>query len=97
MTPPGSPVWLDDTVNMDYAVRRILWGKVINLGQTCIAPDYLLCNKATEARFLALAKQVLKEWFGDKPEEAPELGRMVNQRHFEWVLGRAAVGCGGVG
>ncbi|XP_043241338.1 aldehyde dehydrogenase, dimeric NADP-preferring-like isoform X6 [Amphibalanus amphitrite] len=80
-----SPVWLDETVNMDYAVRRILWGKVINLGQTCIAPDYLLCTKATEARFLAMAKQVLKEWFGDKPEEAVELGRIVNQRHFERV------------
>jgi len=80
-----SPVYLDNTVNMDYAVRRILWGKVINLGQTCIAPDYLLCDKQTEARFLALAKTVLHEWFGDKPEEAPELGRIINKRHFERV------------
>ncbi|XP_037069044.1 aldehyde dehydrogenase family 3 member B1-like isoform X1 [Pollicipes pollicipes] len=80
-----SPVYLDDSVNMDYAVRRILWGKVINLGQTCIAPDYLLCNKATEARFLRQAKQVLHEWFGGKPEDASELGRIVNKRHFERI------------
>lgn len=72
---------------MDYATRRILWGKIINLGQTCIAPDYLLCDKATEARFLEKAREVLLEWFQEKPENSPDLGRIVNKRHFESVAG----------
>ena len=42
-----SPVFIGDDCNIDVATRRILWGKMINLGQTCIAPDYVLCSKVT--------------------------------------------------
>ena len=42
-----SPVFIGDDCNIDVATRRILWGKMINLGQTCIAPDYILCSKVT--------------------------------------------------
>ncbi|XP_037091470.1 aldehyde dehydrogenase family 3 member B1-like [Pollicipes pollicipes] len=80
-----SPVYLDDSVDMEYAARRILWGKVVNLGQTCIAPDYLLCSKATEAAFVAQARHVLHQWFGARPEEAASLGRIVNSGHFARV------------
>ena len=47
-----SPVFMDDTVDYDIAVRRLLWGKFINAGQTCIAPDYLLCSKGELAKLL---------------------------------------------
>ena len=46
-----SPVFIDDNCNLDVATRRILWGKMINLGQTCIAPDYILCSKVTRTSF----------------------------------------------
>merc|ERR1719491_1540341 len=63
--------------------RRILWGKMINLGQTCIAPDYVLCSKKTQEKFVEKVKEVAKEWFGENPEESPDLCRVVSDRHFD--------------
>lgn len=53
-----SPVYMDDTVNIEIATRRILWGKCMNAGQTCIAPDYLLCSKLVQERFVTTAQKV---------------------------------------
>lgn len=82
-----SPVYLDNSVNFDVAVRRILWGKLINAGQTCIAPDYLLCSKEVEKKFVAKAKEVLKDFYGDDPKSSPDLCRIVNDRHVERLAG----------
>ena len=57
-----SPLYLDSTVDIAIATRRILWGKFINAGQTCIAPDYVLCTKEMQAKFIEEAKIVLQEW-----------------------------------
>lgn len=45
-----SPVYVDESVDMTIAARRIIWGKMVNCGQTCIAPDYILCNKSTRVK-----------------------------------------------
>ena len=68
------------------AAKRLLWGKVINLGQTCIAPDYVLCSKATEAKLVTEFRSLLKEWFGDRPKESKDMCRIVTDRHFERLL-----------
>ncbi len=81
-----SPVFIDDNCNIDTAVKRIVWGKMINLGQTCIAPDYLLCSKSVEAKFVAKTKEVLKEWFGQNVENSPDLCRIVTDRHFDRLV-----------
>ncbi|KAG0730487.1 Fatty aldehyde dehydrogenase [Chionoecetes opilio] len=78
-----SPVYIDDSVDMEVAVRRILWGKCINLGQTCIAPDYILCSKAVQGRFVEVARKVLEEWYGANPKASPDLCRVVNERHVD--------------
>ncbi|XP_026473132.1 aldehyde dehydrogenase, dimeric NADP-preferring isoform X2 [Ctenocephalides felis] len=78
-----SPVYLDNTADIEIATRRILWGKCINAGQTCIAPDYLLCSKEVEERFLNCAKQVFKEWYGDDVSASPDLCRIITDRHFQ--------------
>lgn len=65
------------------ATKRILWGKLINLGQTCIAPDYILCSKEMQEEFLKTAKRVLKEWYGDDARESKDLCRIVAERHVE--------------
>lgn len=57
-----SPLYLDSTVDIGIATRRILWGKFINAGQTCIAPDYILCTKEMQAKFIEEAKVILLEW-----------------------------------
>lgn len=68
---------------MDLAVKRIVWGKMLNLGQTCVAPDYILCSKQIEGRFIEIAKKVIEEFFGSDPESSPDLSRIVNEHHFE--------------
>lgn len=92
-----SPVYIDDSVDMDMAVKRILWGKCINLGQTCIAPDYVLCSKAVQEKFVAKAKQILDEWYGPNPKASPDLCRIVSEKHLDRIAeylkeGTVAVG-----
>ena len=81
-----SPVYIDDNCNLETVVKRLLWGKMVNLGQTCVAPDYVLCSKNTQNKVLSLTKQVMKEWFGDKPIDSPDLGRVISERHFDRLL-----------
>ena len=81
-----SPVFIDENCNIDVATRRILWGKMVNLGQTCIAPDYILCSKKMEAKFIEKTKQVVKEWFGENPKLSPDLCRVVTDRHFDRLV-----------
>ncbi|CAH2089350.1 unnamed protein product [Euphydryas editha] len=77
-----SPVYIDNSVDMEITVKRILWGKFINVGQTCIAPDYILCSKEVQEKFVEFAKNILKEWYGEDPQKSPDLCRIINNRHF---------------
>lgn len=78
-----SPCYVDETADLDMAVRRILWGKLCNLGQTCIAPDYILCPRAVQDGLVNKVKEVLKEWYGEDLKKSPHLGRIVAERHIE--------------
>lgn len=78
-----SPVYICDSADLDVTAKRLVWAKMINLGQTCIAPDYIICSKATEAKFIAKAKQILKDWYGQDSQKSPNLCRIVNKRNFE--------------
>jgi aldehyde dehydrogenase (NAD+) len=80
-----SPAIIDSTANLRDAARRIAFGKFINNGQTCIAPDYLLIEKGVREEFLKLLGERIDELFGDgKPvsESSAEYGRIVNAKHF---------------
>ncbi|PSN35886.1 Fatty aldehyde dehydrogenase [Blattella germanica] len=92
-----SPVYIDDTADLDISVRRILWGKCLNAGQTCIAPDYVLCPKSIQSKFIDKAKSVLKEWYGNDVKSSPDLGRIVSERHYKRLVpllenGKVAIG-----
>jgi acyl-CoA reductase-like NAD-dependent aldehyde dehydrogenase len=95
-----SPVYVDDSVDMNIAARRIIWGKMVNCGQTCIAPDYVLCSKSTREKLVEKFREILLEWYGADPQKSPDLCRIVNVRHFkrlEGLLnggGKAAIGGG---
>lgn len=78
-----SPCYIDESADFEIATKRILWGKCVNLGQTCIAPDYVLCSKAAESAFVKTAKAVLKDWYGDDLQGNVDLTRIVNERHFK--------------
>lgn len=78
-----SPCYLDSTVDIPTAAKRIIWGKLINSGQTCIAPDYLLCTKEVQTIFIEEARKVIKEWYSDNPRDSPDLCRIINQANFQ--------------
>ncbi|XP_066256738.1 aldehyde dehydrogenase, dimeric NADP-preferring-like [Euwallacea similis] len=78
-----SPCYIDDSVNYKVAAKRIMWGKVVNAGQTCVAPDYLLCTKEVEQKFIKAAKEVLLEFFGENPKESAYYGRIIADRHIQ--------------
>ena len=77
-----SPCIVDADINLEHTARRITWGKFINSGQTCIAPDYLLVDKTIKKDLIENIKNCLKEFYGDDPENNPDYGRIINQKQF---------------
>jgi len=80
-----SPVILDAEVNLKVSLRRILWGKLINAGQTCIAPDYLLIDRKIYPKALKIMVEILEHWF-DSFDYA-SYAKIVNQKHYDRILG----------
>ncbi|MBD2344041.1 aldehyde dehydrogenase family protein [Anabaena subtropica] len=80
-----SPCIVDTDINLEHTARRITWGKFINSGQTCIAPDYLLVNQKIKKDLIAALQKKLKEFYGDNPAESPDYGRIISHKHFERV------------
>jgi aldehyde dehydrogenase (NAD+) len=78
-----SPCIVDDTANIKLAAKRIVWGKCINGGQTCIAPDYLLIHKKSKDKFVAAFKEEIKKAYGENPAESKDFPRIVNERNFD--------------
>lgn len=78
-----SPIIVDETANLPLAARRIAFGKVLNAGQTCVAPDYLMIEKSVEAPFIEEYKKALADFF---PEgDMSGMVRIINDKHFERV------------
>lgn len=77
-----SPCILDRNVDLAVAVRRIIWGKFFNAGQTCIAPDYLLVHDDIKDAFFVEAKRVLERFYGTNPQKSDSFARIINKRHF---------------
>ena len=74
---------MDDTVDLTLAAKRIVWGKMINLGQTCVAPDYVLCNSAVMQKLVAKINETTQEFFGpmEGREKNADLCRIINDRY----------------
>ncbi|XP_066140654.1 aldehyde dehydrogenase, dimeric NADP-preferring-like [Euwallacea fornicatus] len=81
-----SPVYLDDSADVVLAAKRIMWGKCVNAGQSCIGPDYLLCSEFIRDKFIQAAKVAVKEWYGGDVANSPDFCRIVNGNHFKRVL-----------
>ena len=77
-----SPCIVDEDIHLEYAASRITWGKFINCGQTCIAPDYLLVNKKIKDKLLIAIKKTLKDFYGEDPSKSADYPRIINARHF---------------
>ena len=78
-----SPCIVDETANVELAAKRIAWGKAMNSGQTCIAPDYLLVHESVKERFAAAFQTQLRELYGDNPSQNPAYPKIINQRQYD--------------
>ncbi|MDA8314215.1 MAG: aldehyde dehydrogenase family protein [Actinomycetota bacterium] len=89
-----SPALVDADADVDVAARRIAWGKFLNAGQTCVAPDYVLVHERVERRFLDALERTLRAFYGDDPHRSRDYARIVNDRHFERLSGLLATTSG---
>lgn len=82
-----SPCIVDETAKLPLAAKRIVWGKYLNLGQTCVAPDYILCAESIRDKLVEEIKKQIEIQFGKSPLENDNYGKMINRKHFDRVLG----------
>jgi len=80
-----SPCIVCADANIDIAVKRIVYGKMLNTGQTCVAPDYVLVDESIKQAFVDKLVTRIIELFGDNAFDSPALGRIVNQRHTQRI------------
>lgn len=81
-----NPCIVDDDIHLEHTIRRIAWGKFINAGQTCIAPDYLLVNQKIKVKLLNNLEKCLQEFYGEHPEKSPDYARIISQKHFDNLI-----------
>ena len=82
-----SPCIVDETADIELAARRIVFGKFLNCGQTCVAPDYILCQEGVKPRLLAALRREIERQCGKAPLQDPDYGRIVNAKHFDRLCG----------
>jgi aldehyde dehydrogenase (NAD+) len=77
-----SPAIVDRDTDLDATARRITWGKFLNAGQSCLAPDYVLVHRDAEEALLARLTQAVRDFYGADPHQSPDYARIVNDRHL---------------
>ena len=98
-----SPAIVAADADIEVAARRIAWGKFLNAGQTCVAPDYVLVDAKVEDEFMGAMLRAVHDFYGDDPLASPDYGRIVNTRHWDRLTGLLDGGgfestiCGGHG
>ena len=83
------PVIIDNTCDIKLSARRIAWGKFINAGQTCVAPDYILAHEDILDNLVLELQKSIWQFFGDNPENSPDYGRIINQAHLKRLINLA--------
>lgn len=82
-----SPCIVDSSADIGLAAKRIVFGKYLNCGQTCVAPDYILCEKSVKAELVSEVIRQIKKQYGEKPLENKDYGKIINEKHFNRICG----------
>ena len=93
-----SPCIVDDSAKISLAAKRIVFGKFLNCGQTCVAPDYILCDKKIKDKLAGALKKEIKKQYGENPLDNPDYGKMISKKHFDRVrslINNKKIICGG--
>jgi aldehyde dehydrogenase (NAD+) len=81
-----NPCIIDETANIKLAAKRIVWGKFLNAGQTCIAPDYILIQEGMKNHFVNYIKKEITKAYGDIPKKSPDFARIVNEKNWHRLV-----------
>ncbi len=82
-----SPCIVEKTANLKLAAKRIVFGKFLNCGQTCVAPDYIYCDRAVKDRLVKEIKKQIQRQFGKEPLKRADYGKIINEKHFDRITG----------
>ncbi|MEY3060726.1 MAG: hypothetical protein RL000_2078, partial [Bacteroidota bacterium] len=80
-----SPCIVDQSAALDYAAKKIAWSKLMNAGQTCVAPDYVLVHRSIKDELVAKLTNNFKQMFGDDPSKSEDFGRIINKKRFKSI------------
>ncbi|GAB5578183.1 aldehyde dehydrogenase family 3 member B1 isoform X4 [Prionailurus iriomotensis] len=89
-----NPCYVDDNCDPQTVANRLAWFRYFNTGQTCAAPDYVLCSPDTQERLLPALQSAITRFYGEDPRSSPNLGRIISDKHFQRL--RGLLGCGRV-
>ena len=98
-----SPAIVAADADIDVTARRLAWGKFLNAGQTCVAPDYVLVDATVEDKLMGALLRAVHDFYGDDPKSSTDYGRIVNERHWDRLTALLDAGgydstvCGGHG
>ncbi|MDV4150766.1 aldehyde dehydrogenase [Clostridium sp. AL.422] len=81
-----SPCIVDESAKISLAAKRIVFGKFLNCGQTCVAPDYILCHSSIKDELISCIREEIKKQFGEKPLENQNYGKIINTKHFKRII-----------
>ncbi|NWI24268.1 AL3B1 dehydrogenase, partial [Sula dactylatra] len=92
-----NPCYVSDTCDVQNVARRVAWGRFFNAGQTCIAPDYVLCSAEMQEKLLPALHKAITDFYGPNPRESPDFGRIVGDKQFQHLQtllrsGRVVIG-----
>ncbi|XP_036618112.1 aldehyde dehydrogenase family 3 member B1 isoform X2 [Trichosurus vulpecula] len=92
-----NPCYVDDNCDPQNVANRVAWFRFFNAGQTCVAPDYVLCSRETQKKLLPALQSAVTQFYGKDPQNSPDLARIINDRHFHRIRdlldnGRVAIG-----
>ncbi len=82
-----SPCIVDSSAKINLAAKRIVFGKYLNCGQTCVAPDYILCDKSVKGELIKEIKLQIKKQYGESPLDNKDYGKIISEKHFERICG----------
>ncbi|NXY51246.1 AL3B1 dehydrogenase, partial [Ceuthmochares aereus] len=80
-----NPCYVSDACDVHNVARRVAWGRFFNAGQTCVAPDYVLCSQEMQEKLVPALREAITEFYGPNPQQSPDFGRMVGDKHFQRV------------
>ena len=81
-----NPCIIDETANLKLVAKRIVWGKFLNAGQTCIAPDYILIQEEMKSHFVDFMKKEITNAYGENPKESPDFARIINEKNWHRLV-----------